>query len=263
MKTEIALMHDRVRKYEKQLYEQAQSPMTTPVPLQKAGMRTLAQLEPFVLQLHPFITKDQWFKQRAKETFTPLPVSASEQQITIHEQKLNREEAKIRLLSAGKGAYLAKGKRMALTLPAQLYACGRAIALIGHAYGYKGDTALESLYAIRLLHLSFLPRYARLAEWELLQKELAEHEKGQPFYQSREDLFSDELLVSLALQSMKWGLIRSVSNKQIAGKSLATSAVGAYSFYKQTQTTLAAARVFYQKRWLNSRERIYYTKTRR
>ncbi len=262
MKTGIAFMTDRVRKYEKQLYEQAQSPITTPVPLQKAGMRTLAQIEPFFLQLHPFITKDEWFKQRAKEAFTPLPVDASEQEIIIHEQKLNREEAKIRLLSAGKGAYLVKGKRMAFTLPAQLYVCGRAIALIGHAYGYKGDTALEALYAIRLLHLSFLPRYARLAEWELLQKELVEHEKGQPFYQSREGLFNDELLVSLALRSMKWGLIRSVSNKQVAGKCLATSAVGAYSFYKQTQAALAAARAFYQKRWLNSRERIYYTKTR-
>ncbi|GIN11724.1 hypothetical protein J26TS2_15910 [Shouchella clausii] len=262
MKTGIAFMTDRVRKYEKQLYEQAQSPITTPVPLQKAGMRTLAQIEPFVLQLHPFITKDEWFKQRAKEAFTPLPVDASEQEIIIHEQKLNREEAKIRLLSAGKGAYLVKGKRMAFTLPAQLYVCGRAIALIGHAYGYKGDTALEALYTIRLLHLSFLPRYARLAEWELLQKELVEHEKGQPFYQSREGLFNDELLVSLALRSMKWGLIRSVSNKQVAGKCLATSAVGAYSFYKQTQAALAAARAFYQKRWLNSRERIYYTKTR-
>lgn len=255
-------MNDRVHKYEKQLYEQAQSPITTPIPLQKAGMRTLAQIEPFVLQLHQFITKDESFKQRTKEAFTPLPVDASEQEIITHEQKLNREEAKIRLLSAGKGAYLAKGKRMAFTLPAQLYVCGRAIAMIGHAYGYKGDTALESLYAIRLLHLSFLPRYARLAEWELLQRELAEHEKGQPFYQSREDLFSDELLVSLALQSMKWGLIRSVSNKQVAGKSLVTSAVSAYSSYKQTQAALAAARAFYQKRWLNLRERIYYTKTR-
>ncbi|PAM96143.1 ABC transporter substrate-binding protein, partial [Flavobacterium sp. IR1] len=142
---------------------------------------------------------------------------------------------------------------LAADLPAVIAINLRSIQQIATIYGYDLKRPVEMVIALKLLHLSTLPKAFQAHEWDRLWQDLDQHHTDDIFYAGSEEIVEPEWLGQFIRQLAKSFVITMLRKKVFQGLPLVGMAFGAGINYRLSQQVIELSHKFYQKRLLAER----------
>lgn len=226
--------------------------------------KVLMQIDHVFIHLHAYLQNTRSHEETRKrilqyaKVFAPTVDSIEDLQYLPVEQldyMTDQLMAKQRLLALGQGGLTGMGGMflLAADLPAVIAINLRSIQQIATIYGYDLKRPVEMVIALKLLHLSTLPKALQAHEWERLWHDLDQHHTNDIFYAGSEEIVEPEWLGQFIRQLAKSFVITMLRKKVFQGLPLVGMAFGAGINYRLSQQVIELSHKFYQKRLLTER----------
>jgi hypothetical protein len=200
---------------------------------------------------HRLLTEARVFNERIEE-ISDLKQLSITQLTYIADQQIARQ----RLLSFAQGGLSGTGSLLLLgmDLPAMFALNLRAIQLVAMTYGYEVNRPFEMMLALKLFYTASLPKNMQKDSWQELEQEVKE-EINPYFYQGKEELTNITWLHNPLKQAVKAFMITALRKKIIQGIPLISIVLGAGINYQFSRTITEVAHKFYQKRYLEEKNK--------
>lgn len=221
--------------------------------------KILQSIDNFLFHFQAIIQNSRFLEEERKrlillaQVFDPAIDTISDLKGLSIEQKkyiASQQIAKQRLLSFGQGGIAGMGGLFLLGTDflAMLMINIRAIQLIALSYGFEVKKPFEMMVALKLLHISSLPKEFQKAYWEALWEEVEQMDGDSLFYEGKEEIIDVAWIAQPIQQMLKAIVIILLRKKLIQGVPLVGIAVGAITNYQFSRKVTEIAERFYQKR---------------
>ncbi|WP_100405110.1 EcsC family protein [Bacillus solitudinis] len=221
----------------------------------------LSQIDTLIIHIQAWLHNGRSHEETTKRIIQHARVFNHQIQDLKDLQLLNLEQleyiveqqmARQRLLAFSQGGLTGMGGAffMAADLPAMVAINIRSIQQLAFTYGYNLDEPVEMMMALKLFHLTSLPKAFQEEAWLQLFEDVEIHRDQNLFYQGKEGIIEAEWLANLVKQVGKNLAISMLRKKMIQGVPLIGMAFGAGMNYRFAKQVIEISHMFYKKRFI-------------